>query len=54
MILEVGGRQMPWIVDVQALAVWLHNVTTETESCALGILHFRTKAEAEAEQRQAK
>jgi hypothetical protein len=45
---------MPWIVDMQALAVWLHNVTTETESCALGILHFRTEADAEAEQRQGK
>jgi hypothetical protein len=54
MILEVGGRQTPWIVDMQALAVRHHDVTTETESCALGILHFRTEADTEADQRQTK
>jgi hypothetical protein len=43
MILEVVCCQMPWVIDTQALAVWLHDVTTEAKPCALGILQLRAK-----------
>jgi hypothetical protein len=48
-ILEMRGRQMPRIVNKQALPIRFHDVTGQAESRALGTLQFGREARSQTQ-----
>ena len=53
-ILKMGRGQIGWVIDVQALAVGIHDVARQAERRALGALHFVFHADRQRKHRKEK